>query len=252
MDIDVLLLVFAAFCAGFVDAVAGGGGLIQVPALLAILPDMPVATLFGTNKISSIFGTASATWRYMQRVAIPWAVTLPAAGAAFVFSFFGAASVAWFPVELVRPVVLVLLVFVVVYVFLQPQIGLAGTWNEEGKLPIWRALFLGATLGFYDGFFGPGTGSFLVFGFVRFFGMGFLGASGAAKVVNLSTNAAALSFFLPAGNVLLLLGVLMASANVVGALMGARAALRGGNAWVRRFFLIVSVSLIIKIASDMF
>ncbi len=243
---DFALLILAAFCAGFVDAVAGGGGLIQVPALLAVMPEAPVATLFGTNKLSSIFGTATAAWRYSRRVAIPWGVVVPVAISAFVFSFIGAASVAWFPVELVRPVVFVLLLLVVAYVALQPNLGVS-EGADEVVHPLWRSLVVGAGLGFYDGFFGPGTGSFLVFCFVRVFGMGFLGASGAAKVVNLATNAAALSFFLPAGNVLLMLGLVMAVANVVGAQLGARAALRGGSVWVRRVFLGVSMALVIKI-----
>jgi uncharacterized membrane protein YfcA len=246
-------LVLAAFFAGFVDAVAGGGGLIQVPALLGAMPESPTATLFGTNKLSSIFGTASATLRYVRRIAVPWVLVLPAALAAFVFSFAGAASVAWFPPAVARPVVFVLLVGVILYTLLQPALGLE---ERRSCLAIRHerlaAIAVGALLGFYDGFFGPGTGSFLIFAWVRFFGMDFLKASVSAKVVNLSTNAAALSFFIPAGHVFWALGGLMALANVAGAQLGARAALRGGSLWVRRVFLLVASALVLKIGFDLF
>lgn len=255
MSIEFAGLVLAAFFAGFVDAVAGGGGLIQVPALLAALPETPPSVLFGTNKLSSIFGTASATWRYLRRLPISWSVVVPTALAAFVFSFVGAACVSFFPVAMIRPVVVLLLIFVVLYVLWQPGFGVGVGDNGEGvvvSVPPGLPLVVGAGMGFYDGFFGPGTGSFLIFCFVRFFGMDFLRASGAAKVVNLATNMAALSFFLPTGNVLWVLGFSMALANVCGAQLGAHAALRGGSVWVRRAFLFVSMLLILKVGADLY
>ena len=252
MTLEIAGLVVAAFFAGFVDAVAGGGGMIQVPALLGALPEAPTATLFGTNKIASIFGTASATWRYLRRIAVPWRLVGPAALMAFAFSFVGAASVAWFPAAVVRPVVVVMLVGVILYTLAQPHMGLEGgraifRSGERG----WGMAF-GALMGFYDGFFGPGTGSFLIFGFVRAVGMDFLRASASAKVVNLATNAAALSFFIPTGHVLWMVGLAMAVTNVAGAQLGARVALRGGSAWVRRFFLGISIALVIKVGLDLF
>lgn len=252
MGFELSGLILAAFFAGFVDAVAGGGGLIQVPALLAALPDSPPSVLFGTNKLSSIFGTGSAAWRYVRRVAIPWSIVVPVAVTAFGFSFVGAASVAWLSSDIIRPLIFVLLVLVVLYVMWQPQFGLVREKTCAAGRGLWPALAIGATLGFYDGFLGPGTGSFLIFCFVRFFGMDFLGASSSAKVVNLATNAAALTFFLPTGNALVVLGIGMACANVIGAQLGARAALRGGSRWVRRVFLLVSVTLIIKVGFDVF
>lgn len=250
LELEVAGLVLAAFFAGFVDAVAGGGGLIQVPALLGALPDVSPATVFGTNKLSSIFGTASATIRYVRRISIPLNIAIPAAIAAFIFSFLGAASVAWFPVAIVKPVVLFLLLGVVVYVTWQPEMGAGTGVTGEVGVALWRSVALGCLLGFYDGFFGPGTGSFLIFCFVRFFGMNFIQASGTAKVVNLATNAAALSFFIPNGYVLFGLGAMMAVANVMGAQLGARAALKGGSLWVRRAFLAVSLVLIAKLGLD--
>ena len=242
----------AAFFAGFIDAVAGGGGLIQVPALFTGLPSETPGRIFGTNKLASIVGTANATWRYARRIDLPWAVAFPTAGAAFVFSFGGAAVVDWMPKDLVRPIVLVLLIAVIAHTLLRPDFG-KSAGQEPDPQALWiRGVLFGAVMGFYDGFFGPGTGSFLIFGFVRFFGMDFLRASGTAKVVNLATNAAALSYFVPTGNVIWLVGGLMAVANMVGAQLGARAALRHGSGFVRWMFVAVAGVLAIKFAYDTF
>lgn len=244
------LLAVAALLAGFIDAVAGGGGLVQVPALFAALPGEAPATIFGTNKGSSIFGTANAAWRYARRIQLPWDIALPAAGAAFVFSFLGAATVAWLPREVVRPLVLVLLVAVVVYTALKPDFGqrAAPRLLSTGVRPL--AMAVGAALGFYDGFFGPGAGSFMIFAFVGLFGLDFLRASSAAKVVNLTTNAAALVFFAPTGHVLWLTALTMAVFNVVGALVGARLAIKHGSGFVRWVFLAVSGVLTAKFGYD--
>jgi len=247
---EIPLLALAALLAGFIDAVAGGGGLVQVPALLTALPAETPATIFGTNKVSSILGTGNAAWRYARRIAIPWQIALPAAAAAFVFSFVGAATVAWLPKEVVRPLVLVLLVLVVVYTIARPDFG-----SLQGRQPAAQrvrplALAVGAALGFYDGFFGPGAGSFMIFAFVALFGVDFLRASAAAKIVNLSTNAAALAFFVPAGHVLWLVGLTMAVFNVLGALVGSRLAMRHGSGFVRWVFLAVSVALTLKFGYD--
>jgi uncharacterized membrane protein YfcA len=125
-EIDLVLLLVAALFAGFVDAVAGGGGLIQVPALLVALPGEAPATVFGTNKLSSIFGTGNAALRYARRIALPWGIALPAAGAAFLFSFMGAAAVAWMPKDVVRPLVLCMLVLVLIYTVARPDFGHVG------------------------------------------------------------------------------------------------------------------------------
>lgn len=247
---EVALLALAALLAGFIDAVAGGGGLVQVPALLTALPLETPATVFGTNKVSSILGTGNAAWRYVRRMALPWEVALPAAASAFAFSFVGAATVAWLPREVVRPLVLVLMVVVVSYTVVRPEFGRL----PKGELPLHRvrplALASGAALGFYDGFFGPGAGSFMIFAFIGLFGLDFLRASAAAKLVNLSTNAAALTFFIPAGNVLWTIGLTMAVFNIVGAAIGARLALRHGSGFVRWVFVAVSVALTGKFGYD--
>ncbi|HTH94549.1 MAG TPA: TSUP family transporter [Rhodocyclaceae bacterium] len=249
---ELFFLLPAAFLAGLVDAVVGGGGLIQIPALFAGLPAAVPATIFGTNKVASISGTFTATLRYLRQVKVPWRVALLAASTAFVFSFLGAMSVALLPKEWARPLVLVLLVIVAIYTFLRKDFGAQDKGLTHGRCYLAGALLLGAGIGFYDGFFGPGTGSFLLFLFVRFFGLDFLRATSAAKVVNLSTNAAALFYFVPTGHVLWGLALSMAVCNIAGAQVGTVLALRHGSTFVRKLFLVIVLVLIVKFAYDTF
>jgi uncharacterized membrane protein YfcA len=251
-EFDLILLLAAALFAGFVDAVAGGGGLIQVPTLLMALPAESPATVFGTNKVASIFGTANAAVRYARRISLPWSIALPAAAAAFVFSFAGAMAMAWLPKAVVRPLVLGLLVLVMAYTLVKPDFGVISGPRLAPTLERSRALWVGAALGFYDGFFGPGAGSFLIFAFVRFFQLDFLHASSAAKVVNFATNAAALAYFVPSGHVLWITGLAMAMFNIAGALLGARLALRHGSSFVRGVFVLVASVLIARLGYDTF
>jgi hypothetical protein len=251
-EVDLVLLLAAALFAGFVDAVAGGGGLIQVPTLLVALPAESPATVFGTNKVASIFGTANAAIRYARRIALPWRIALPAAAAAFLFSFVGAAAVAWMPKQVVRPLVLGLLLLVLVYTIIKPQFGVAAGAPLAAATERRAAMLVGAVLGFYDGFFGPGAGSFMIFAFVHWFRLDFLHASSAAKVVNFSTNAAALAYFAPSGHVLWAVGLGMAVFNIAGALLGARLALRHGSGFVRWVFIVVAAALIVRLGYDTF
>lgn len=245
-------LAVAALFAGFIDAVVGGGGLIQVPALFTALPKELPATIFGTNKISSVFGTANAAWRYARRVRMPWRTTLPAAVAAFACSYLGAMAVAWLPRELLRPLILVLLIGAAIYTYWRKDFGAIHRPQHVGGHEFAYALMVGGAIGFYDGFFGPGAGSFLIFLFIRFFGFDFLHASAASKVVNVATNLAALSFFVPHGYILPLLGIAMAVFNVLGSIAGTHLSLRHGSGFVRKVFLIVVSALIVKFAWDTF
>lgn len=245
-------LLVAAFLAGGIDAVVGGGGLIQIPALFTVFPGQTAATLFGTNKCASVIGTSSAAWRYMKQVQVPWLTVLPAAMAAFIFSFFGAMAVSWLPKESLRPVLLILLVFSAVYTLRKPDFGGQHQPLHRGRKEIFLALGLGGLIGFYDGFFGPGTGSFLIFLFIRFFGFDFLHASASAKLVNVATNLAALAYFIPHGYWLPVLALMMALCNLAGAQVGVRLALRCGNAFIRRVFLITVLLLIVRFAWDTF
>lgn len=252
-DLPVLaLLALAAVLAGLVDAVVGGGGLIQIPALFSALPGAAPATLFGTNKCASIVGTASAAGRYLARVRLPWATVLPAALAALASAYAGAMAVAWLPQTALRPLMVVLLILVAAHTLLRRDFGQVHAPTRSGGRQLPYALALGAATGFYDGFFGPGTGSFLIFLFVRFFGFDFLHASAAAKVVNVATNLAALAYFLPHAHWSPGVALVMALGNVTGSVVGTWLALRHGSGFVRKVFLAVVSVLIGKFAWDTF
>lgn len=252
MENELLLLLPIAFMAGLIDAAVGGGGLIQLPGLFAVLPREVPVCLLGSNKLASLMGTASATWRYARRIELPWQMVLPAAGAAFGGSYLGARAVHWLPVQSVRPLVIILLVVMLLYTWFKPQFGQEDAGRTLSRHDMGKGLLIGAGIGFYDGFFGPGTGSFLIFLFVRIFHFDFLRASACAKVVNLATNLAALAFFIPAGFVLYTLAIPMGLANIAGAQLGTRLALKGGNQWVRRLFILLALTLLAKLLSDLF
>ena len=216
------------------------------------MPNAAPATVFGTNKLSSIFGSGSAALRFSHTVRIRWSAAFPAAITTFIFSYLGALTVSFIPPDLMRALVLPLLVVVAIYTFFKKDLGSLHAPLHEGAKEKFLAIGLGAGIGFYDGFFGPGTGSFLVFLFVRYFGFDFLRASAAAKVVNVATNFAALLYFVPSGNLVWQLGLLMAAFNVTGSLLGTRLAIRHGSGFVRQIFLLVVSALILKFGYDTF
>ena len=252
VDGSLAVLALASLVSGFIDAVVGGGGLIQLPALFAVLPREIPAVLFGTNKIASVVGTSNAAWRYARRIDMPWGVTLPAAAMALASAYLGAMCVAWLPRDVLRPLILVLLVAAAIYTFLRRDFGAVHAPRLGERQAIAAALLMGVVLGFYDGFFGPGTGSLLIFILIRIFGFDFLHASAAAKIINVATNLAAISFFVPGGYFLPLAAVVMACANVLGSLIGTHLALRHGSGFVRRIFLVVVTLLIGRFAWDTF
>lgn len=250
--IDVVWLGAAAFAAGLVDAVVGGGGLIQLPAMFSLLPKEAPATILGTNKFAAIFGTSSAAVSYARRVRVAWSTAAPAAIAAFALSFVGAWTVTQVPADFVRALLPFALVAVAVYTFMKKDLGAVHAPLHSGMAERYWAIGIGAAIGFYDGFFGPGTGSFLLFLFVRFFGFDFLSASAAAKVVNVACNLSALMWFGYSGHLLWQLGLLMAGCQIVGSLVGTRLALKHGSGFVRKLFLFVVSALIVKTAYDSF
>ena len=246
-----LLLCAFSMLAGFIDAVVGGGGLIQLPAVLILLPGVPVPTLLGTNKFASFFGTSVAVQRYARHVSIDWKLIAPAAFSAGVFAFIGSRAVTLLNPAVLRPLVLVLLIAVAIYVFLVKELGLIHRPKHPPGKARWLAMLIGAVIGFYDGFFGPGTGSFLIFAFVGIFGFDFLSASASAKAVNWTTNIASLLYFATHGNVLYGVGLAMAASNIVGATLGAHVAIAKGSRFVRVFFLVIVCALIAKVAQTM-
>lgn len=253
VDVEVLLALCAfALLAGGIDAVVGGGGLVQLPALFVLLPEARAAALLGTNKLSSIAGTATAAVTYSRLAAVDWRTALPAASAAFVASAAGARTAAAVDEQVLRVLVLVLSVAVAVYTLATRRLGEAERLRFPRRaLHLAAAVVIGGSIGFYDGIFGPGTGSFLVFALVGVLGLDFLHASASAKVINTATNAAALVYFGLTGSVLWAYGLPMAVANVAGSVLGARLAVRFGNRFVRVVFLVVLTGLITRLALDL-
>lgn len=239
-----------AFLAGFTDSVVGGGGLIQVPALLVLLPGVPIPVVFGTNKLASTMGTIAAVRRYARGLEIDWRLILPAALASAGCSLVGAHAVSGIRPEALRPVILVLLVGVAVFTWRARDFGSIHAPRLERATALIAAILTGGALGFYDGFFGPGTGSFLIFLFVALFGFDFLAASAAGKVVNLGSNFAAALYFVATDQTLYRLAIPMGIASIAGASLGSHLALTRGVGLIRSFFLAVVTALIVKLAWD--
>lgn len=253
MDVfTVVSLLGVAFMAGAIDAAVGGGGLIQIPGIMGILPQAPTATVIGTNKLSSIFGTGSAAYNFFKRVKIPWLLLLVVASCALVSAFFGAACLALVPQSVLRPFVFVMLVIVAVYTFFKKSFGQEHTALVLNSKTLWIAGIGSLAIGFYDGIFGPGTGSFFIFFFIRFLGVDFIHASALSKIGNFMTNFAALSFLIPVGHVLVGIGLMMAVANVIGSVIGVKTAIKYGSGFIRIIFLILVSILIVRLGYQLF
>lgn len=254
-DISFLTLAFLgllAFVAGFIDSVVGGGGLIQLPALLIGFPKAPVPTLFGTNKISALVGTSMAAVQYSRHICYNFKLLFIVAFFAFVASFAGAKTVSIINSAILKPVILVILILIGIYTFLKKDLGTVQSKNHSENKKLILGSLIGLIVGFYDGFLGPGTGSFLVLGFVVLLGFEFVSASAYAKIINCVTNVSALFVFIRQGNYLLGVAMVMAVGNVAGSLIGSRMAIKKGNRFIRVFFLIVVAFLIIRYAYDVF
>ncbi len=250
VDGSTAFLLSAAFAAGCIDSIVGGGGLIQLPALLAGLPNALPSFLLGTNKFASLMGTGSAALRYARTVTLSWTILAPAAGIAFLASLCGSIAVAHVSPALFRPMVPIALLLVLIYTLTRKDLGQAHTPRRLTVAVAGIGLILISIVGFYDGFVGPGAGSFLMLLFIRFYGFDFLNAAASARLVNCATNAASLLWFGSHGQVFWLLGALMAAANVAGAQVGTRLAIRQGSAFVRVVFIAVVSVLIIKTGRD--
>ncbi len=246
-----LLLGLAALAAGFVDAVVGGGGLIQLPALVIGLPGASPVQLLATNKLSSFCGTTISSATYYRRVRPDPRTFLPLMALAFAGSLGGAFVATLIPRSAFDPIVLVALVLVGTYVWFKPAIGVVTALRFQGAKHFGIVAVVGLLVGFYDGALGPGTGSFFVFGLVGLLGYNFLEASAKARMANWATNLAALVVFIPMGAVLWKLGLVMAVGNVVGGYLGARMAVKRGAKFVRVFFLIIVAAFVVRIGGDL-
>ena len=247
--LEIFLCVFA-FLAGFIDSVAGGGGLIQLPALFIFLPGLPVAMLLGTNKFASICGTSIAAVQYARHIKINWAATFPATASALLFSFLGARVVTLLDPGIMRPLVLVMLIGIAAYTFLRKDFGSLHVPKLGSVKQLSVSIATGMVIGFYDGFFGPGTGSFLIFVFIGIFGFSFLSASASSKVINFATNLSAVLYFGFTHNILFKVAMLMAVFNILGAVAGTKLAILKGNRFVRIFFLFIVSAMIIRLGYD--
>ncbi|BAS08246.1 UPF0721 transmembrane protein ORF9 [Arthrobacter sp. Hiyo4] len=245
----IILIVVAGFAAGWVDAVVGGGGLLQLPAMLLVPGITPVQAL-ATNKMGSIFGTATSAVTYYGRVKPDLRTAVPMAVIALAGSFAGAVLAATLPASVFKPIIVVALVVVALFTALKPNVGDLTVLRHDGRTHYVVACMIGAVIGFYDGLIGPGTGSFLIIALVSAMGYAFLEASAKAKMVNMATNAGALLFFLPHGSILWGVGLLLGLANMGGGYLGARTAVKQGSRFIRVVFLLVVGALIIKLGAD--
>jgi uncharacterized membrane protein YfcA len=245
-----IFLIGAAFTAGLIDGIVGGGGLILLPALFSGLPDTPPAHVLGTNKGSSVFGLMSSAHSYARRVTLPWHLVLGGMAITFCLAWVGAQTVHLIPSTRVRLVLPIVLAGMLVYTMCNRSLGMTHAPRHlHGRGLATSALVL-ALLGFYDGFIGPGTGAVMMFVFARHHRFDFLHASAAAKFHNLASNAGALLVFGLAGEILWPLAASLAVASIAGAQIGARLAIARGIRFVRLFFLLLSGSLIAKTAWD--
>lgn len=244
-----LLVLIAALAAGWIDAVVGGGGLLQLPALL-LVPGMSPVQALATNKLASIFGTTTSAVTYYRRVHPDLRTALPMAAVALVSSFAGASVAAALPASVFKPIIVVALIAIAAFTVLRPSLGQVTALRHSGRRHHGVAAILGAGIGFYDGILGPGTGSFLVFAMVSLLGYDFLNASAKAKIVNVATNLGALLFFAPYGAVFWGLGIILGAANMLGAYLGSRTATARGSRFIRVVFLVVVTALIGRVGWD--
>ena len=242
-----LFLLAASFFAGFIDSIAGGGGLIQLPALLIGLPKSDTAEVLGTNKLSAVFGTTTAAALYRKQIKPDPKILIAMGLPAFLGSAGGAVLASKIPTSSMRPMVLVLLIIVAIYTWFKPDLGKFENLRHLPKRRVQIAALAGVIIGFYDGIFGPGTGSFLMLILVASLGYAFITASAIAKVVNVATNVGAIMVFGINGAVIWQIGIILGVANISGAVIGARLAIKGGSSLVRKVFLFVTVALIVKV-----
>jgi uncharacterized protein len=247
---EIAILVGVAFCAGGIDAIVGGGGLLQIPALLLTLHGYPTVTLLGTNKLASVWGTGSAAVVYNRKVRVDRKEAFSMAGLAFIGAVIGALIASRISTSALKPIIVVALLGVLMYVWRNPNVGAVTKEKVETAQRRRLTLVGGGTIGFYDGFIGPGTGSFLVFLLVGAVGLAFLEASAIAKVVNTATNLGAILWFGSHGHILLGLGLAMGAANLAGSQIGSRVAIAKGSTWVRKVFLVVVCALLTRLVYD--
>lgn len=248
----IILLCVAAFFAGFVDAIVGGGGLIQTPVALILLPNMSVASVIGSLKIPAFSGTSFASYQYLKKVDINWKLLFIMAIVAFCSAFLGSHLLTLTSNDFMKPLLLVILILIAIYTFAKKTFGQHQEKGFSERKQLVLALAISVVIGFYDGFIGPGTGSFLVLAFVSVLGFDFLHASANAKMVNLATNFGSICLFVLKGKIIWAIAIPMAICNALGGFIGAKLAIKKGNGFIRVFFLVVVIGTLLRFAYDVF
>ena len=251
MTIDLFLLCFFAFLSGFIDSIVGGGGLVQIPAFFVLYPQLSVPNIISTNRLASAAGTTIAAWNYSRVMKMPWKTIFFAGISASACSYMGATVQSMVPSHVLKPVILLLIVAIAIYTYRKKNLGQHESFRFSEKQLPWVAAGIGALLGFYNGFVGPGTGSLLVFAFVSVVGYSFLNASGISKVVNVIADVSSLVFFLIHKYVLFHLALPMLVCNVAGSYFGSRMAVLRGNEFIRKVFLVVVAGIVLRFAWDL-
>ena len=241
-----------AFLAGFIDSIVGGGGLVQIPAFFVLYPHLSVPNVIGTNRLASTVGTAVAALNYARSVKIPWKTVLYAGVAAGICSYLGVTLQSRLPASVLKPIILLLIVGIALYTFKKKDLGHEEQLKVAPEKLAWWAAGIGAVLGFYNGFIGPGTGSMLVFGFVSIIGYNFLTASAISKVINVIADVSSLIFLLMNKYVLFHLALPMMVCNVAGSYLGSQMAMLRGNGFIRKVFLVVVAGIVLRFAWDIF
>ena len=248
----IILLCLAAFFAGFVDAIVGGGGLIQTPVALILMPNLAVSSIIGSLKIPAFSGTSFAANQYLKKVDMNWKLLSIMALVAFVSAFLGSNLLTKVHNDFMKPLLLVVLTLIAIYTFTKKDFGIHQAKGHSVKRQLLLAVSMSICIGFYDGFIGPGTGSFLVLGFVSVLGFDFLHASANAKMVNLATNFGSICLFVLKGKIIWAIALPMAICNAVGGWTGAKLAIKKGNGFIRVFFLIIVIGTLLRFGYDVF
>lgn len=247
---QIILLCLAAFAAGFVDAIVGGGGLIQTPAALVLLHNYPVVTIISCTKLPSFSGTLCAALQYLKKVKLNYRLTVVMCTIAFFSSFAGSELLSVVSNSFMKPVLLVVLIIVAIYTYTKKDFGQHEAKNHPFSKELWFSIGISLIIGFYDGFIGPGAGSFLILAFISLLGYDFLHSSAQAKLVNLATNLGSIVLFTIKGKIIWLIALPMAVCNAFGGIVGARMAIMKGNRFIRVFFLIIIFGTLLRFAWD--
>lgn len=253
MEIHIIIfLCFASFIAGFIDAIAGGGGLIQTPIALILLPQQPIANLSGTLKVPGLTGTSIASIQYLKNVDMNWKLLSIMTFFSCISAFYGSYLLTIVNNDFMKPILLVILILLAIYTFIKKDFGNHKPKNISNSRTIVYGIIICTSIGFYDGFIGPGTGSFLIVAFIFILGLDFLHASANAKLVNIASNIGSLMLLISKGKIIWTMALPMAICNGFGGWLGAKMAIKKGNSFIRFFFLIVVIGTLIRLSYDVF